>query len=59
MLSLMIHLGHLGYDDERIDIMEHSDKYPVMKGTGGLRKARIALDDNNKGKSGGARVLLC
>ena len=51
---------NLGFDDDdlrllEIDIMEHPDKYPVMKGTGGLRKARIALDDNNKGKSGGAR----
>ncbi len=49
----------LGLNDEdlrllEIDIMKNSDKYPVMKGTGGLRKARIALD--NKGKSGGARV---
>lgn len=53
----------LGFDDDdlrllEIDIMEHPDKYPVMKGTGGLRKARISLDDNNKGKSGGARVCF-
>ena len=51
----------LGFDDEdlrqlELDIMNNTDKYPVMKGTGGLRKARIALGDNNKGKSGGARV---
>ncbi len=39
------------------DIMNHPDKYPIMKGTGGLRKARISLD-NNKGKSGGARVCF-
>ena len=49
----------LGYNDEdlrllELDIMKNPDKYPVMSGTGGLRKARIALD--NKGKSGGARV---
>lgn len=49
----------LGFDDEdlrllELDIMKHPDKYPVMEGTGGLRKARVALE--NKGKSGGARV---
>ena len=49
----------LGFDDEdlrllELDIMKHPDKYPVMQGTGGLRKARVALE--NKGKSGGARV---
>ena len=49
----------LGFDDEDLrflenDIMENPKKYPVMRGTGGLRKARIALED--KGKSGGARV---
>ena len=49
----------LGFDDEDLrllenDIMSNPSKYPVMKGTGGLRKARVALD--NKGKSGGARV---
>ena len=32
------------------------EKYPIMKGTGGLRKARISLD--RKGKSGGARVCF-
>ena len=49
----------LGFSDEdlrqlEIDIMRNPDKYPVIKGTGGLRKARIATE--NKGKSGGARV---
>ena len=44
----------LGFDDEdlrlfELDIMEHTYKYPVMQGTGGLRKARIAME--NKGKS--------
>lgn len=52
----------LGFDDDdlrllEIDIMKHPKKYPVIKGTGGLRKARITLDDN-KGKSGGARVCF-
>ncbi len=49
----------LGLDDDdlrriELDIMKNPEKYPIMKGTGGLRKARISLD--NKGKSGGARV---
>lgn len=28
-----------------------------MPGTGGLRKLRVALSNNNKGKSGGARLI--
>ena len=49
----------LGLGDEELrklelDIMTNPDIYPVMKGTGGLRKARVAL--NSSGKSGGARV---
>jgi len=49
----------LGFTDEdlrllELDIMKNCDKYPVMKGTGGLRKARVGLE--NKGKSSGARV---
>ena len=31
------------------------ERWPVIKGTGGLRKARMALP--GRGKSGGARVL--
>ena len=51
----------LGFDDDdlrklELDIMNNPDKYPIMQGTGGLRKARISLD--NKGKSGGARVCF-
>ena len=51
----------LGFDDEdlrllELSILEHPEKYPIMKGTGGLRKARISLD--KKGKSGGARVCF-
>ena len=51
----------LGFDDEdlrllELSLLEHPEKYPIMKGTGGLRKARISLD--NKGKSGGARVCF-
>ncbi len=51
----------LGFDDEdlrllELSILEHPEKYPIMKGTVGLRKARISLD--KKGKSGGARVCF-
>ncbi len=51
----------LGFDNEdlrilELNIMEYPDRYPIMRGTGGLRKARIAID--NKGKSGGARVCF-
>ena len=42
----------LGFDDEDLRLLELS----IMKGTGGLRKARISLD--KKGKSGGARVCF-
>ena len=48
----------LGFDDEdlrllELSILEHPGRYPIMKGIGGLRKARMSLD--KKGKSGGAR----
>ncbi len=51
----------LGIEDEvlrllEIDIMRNPDKYPVIPGTGGLRKARISID--NRGKSAGARVCF-
>lgn len=39
-----------------LSILEHPEKYPIMKGTGGLRKARISI--GRKGKSGGARVCF-
>ncbi|MBE5825950.1 MAG: addiction module toxin RelE [Butyrivibrio sp.] len=49
----------LGFDDEDLrwlenEIMKDPKKYPVIKGTGSLRKARIAM--NNRGKSKSARV---
>ncbi len=52
----------LGLKDEdlrflELEIMKDPDKFPVMQGTGGLRKARISLS-NNKGKSRGARVCF-
>ncbi len=51
----------LDIDDEsirklEIDIMRNPEKYPVIPGTGRLRKARISVE--NKGKSGGARVCF-
>jgi hypothetical protein len=36
-------------------ICENPQGYPVIQGTGGVRKIRIALD--GRGKSGGARVI--
>jgi len=36
-------------------ILKNPQGYPVIKGTGGVRKIRISLD--GRGKSGGARVL--
>lgn len=49
----------LGFDDDdlrilELDIMLNLNKYPVMQGTGGLRKARFAF--GQKGKRGGVRV---
>ncbi len=53
----------LGFDDDdlrllEVYIMSDPDRFPVMKGTGGLRKARISYGDKNTGKSGGARVCF-
>jgi hypothetical protein len=39
-------------------IMENPQQGDVIVGTGGVRKTRFILPDNNKGKSGGARVLF-
>ena len=49
----------LGFNDDdlrilELDIMENPKKYPVIKGTGRLRKGRVAFE--NRGKSGSARV---
>ncbi len=52
----------LGLDDERdllalqLLLMAAPKKAPVIKGTGGLRKLRIAPEKWRRGKSGGARV---
>ena len=49
----------LGLNDDDLrrlefDLMTNSDKYPVIQGTGGLRKARFAFE--HKGKRGGVRI---
>ncbi|MEY4463507.1 MAG: hypothetical protein RLZZ81_478 [Pseudomonadota bacterium] len=38
-------------------IAANPDKGDIIKGTGGIRKLRFALGINNKGKSGGIRVI--
>ena len=50
----------LGCDDDDLlelqkAICDNPQRYPVIRGTGGVRKIRIALE--GRGKSGGARVL--
>ena len=52
----------LGFDDEdlrilELSILEHPEKYPIMKGTGGLRKARIPI--GRKGKKRRGKGLFC
>ncbi|MBP5494240.1 MAG: addiction module toxin RelE [Lachnospiraceae bacterium] len=52
---------NLGLNDDdlrllELDIINNMDKYPRIRGTGGLQKARMPLE--NKGKSGGARVCF-
>ncbi|MCC8046216.1 MAG: type II toxin-antitoxin system RelE/ParE family toxin [Clostridiales bacterium] len=47
----------LGDDDLRrleLTLLHNPDKFPVMKGTGGLRKMRFAFA--HEGKSGGVRI---
>ena len=50
--------NYINNDDElckiEIDIMKNPKKYPVIKGTGGLRKMRWKL--KNKGKRSGIRI---
>ena len=52
--------AELGCDDNDLRtlqkmIWEDPQRYPVIRGTGGVRKIRFALE--GRGKSGGARVL--
>lgn len=51
----------LGMSDDALrelecNIMENTALYPIMRGTGGLRKMRFAYGQN--GKSGGIRVCF-
>ena len=51
----------LGLTDDDLRALENElradpARYPVMRGTGGLRKIRIAPDASVGGKSGGCRV---
>lgn len=49
----------LGFSDDdlrrlELEIMVDPNKFPIMKGTGGLHKMRFSFE--NEGKSGGVRV---
>jgi hypothetical protein len=49
----------LGFKDSdlrrlELELIKNPEKYPVIQGTGGLRKMRFAFE--NEGKSGGVRV---
>ncbi len=52
-------IREIATDDElkdlQIELIGQPEKGDVIQGTGGLRKIRMAV--NNKGKSGGARVI--
>lgn len=39
------------------ELVNHPEKGPVMKGCGGLRKARIEQPLRGKGKRGGCRII--
>ncbi|MCM1268476.1 MAG: type II toxin-antitoxin system RelE/ParE family toxin [Bacteroidales bacterium] len=49
----------LGFDDSDLrrleaQLLHDADKFPIVRGTGGLRKMRFSFE--NEGKSGGVRV---
>lgn len=49
----------MGFDDKdlrklELELLSNPSGYPVIKGTGGLRKIRFSFE--NEGKSGGVRV---
>lgn len=52
-------IQEIATDDElkdlQIELIAQPQKGNIIQGTGGLRKIRMAV--NNKGKSGGARVI--
>ena len=41
-------------NDFELEVAEHPDRWPVIPGTGSVRKARAAM--RGRGKSGGARI---
>ncbi|SCY31972.1 RelE toxin of RelE / RelB toxin-antitoxin system [Lachnospiraceae bacterium XBB2008] len=50
----------MGFNDDDLrklesDIMSDPSRFPFIRGTGGLQKARVSI---NKGKSSGARVCF-
>jgi hypothetical protein len=50
----------MGCDDDDLSVLQKAiandpQGFPVIQGTGGIRKIRVTL--NGRGKSGGARVL--
>lgn len=52
----------LGFSDEDLRelqnvLIEDPKTGKAIKGTGGLRKIRVAMGDKDKGKRGGARVI--
>ncbi len=49
-----LRLGDTDLRRLELELLKHSDQYPVMKGTGGLRKMRFSYE--HRGKSGGVRV---
>ena len=55
-------IKYIGLDDNDIiaienALLENPTVGEIIQGTGGIRKFRIALLNNNSGKSGGARVI--
>lgn len=48
-------------EDDIADLVSHLSKHPdageELQGTGGCRKLRFAIRGNNKGRSGGVRVI--
>lgn len=50
--KLLSHAEALAAED---DIATHPEKWPVVQGTGGIRKARAAR--GSSGKSGGVRIM--
>jgi hypothetical protein len=53
----------LGLDESdllmlELEILKGPESYPIVKGTGGLRKVRFARSGAGRGKSGGHRVCF-